>query len=110
MVFDRFSIVNVPFPFTNLVEFKKRKALVLSNREFNTKNECTVLAMITSAERSSWAGDVTIDQWKEVGLRKPCLVRLKLFTIENSFLLEKIGELQTNDRLVFQKQFESYLS
>lgn len=35
--------------------------------------------------------------WKEAGLNKECVVRWKLFTLENSFILNQVGTIHKND-------------
>jgi hypothetical protein len=42
-----------------------------------------MLVMITSAENSSWPNDIKIEKFSIAGLKKPCVVRLKVFTIES---------------------------
>ena len=42
------SIILVPFPFSDLTNTKKRPALVISNTEFNRKNEDVICCLITS--------------------------------------------------------------
>ena len=47
--------------------------------------------MITSANRSAWHLDVSLEQWREAGLRKPCFARMKLFTLDNGLIHEHGG-------------------
>jgi mRNA interferase MazF len=94
---DRFDVVEVPFPFSDAPKAKRRKALVLSSRGFNDGNSSSVLMMITSAARSRWLGDVAIQQWRKAGLRKPCVARPKLFTLDNRLILSKAGTLTDSD-------------
>jgi len=54
MISDQWDVVRVPFPFTDKAAFKKRPALVLSNRAFNTTSSHTVMAMITKRDQSAW--------------------------------------------------------
>lgn len=81
----------VPFPFTDRKTTKRRPALVLSRKTFNNSGH-TVFAMITSKRKTRWPGDVAIPAG-EAGLRVDSCVRLKLFTIENSFVLQRLGNL-----------------
>ncbi|NOT84811.1 MAG: hypothetical protein HOP02_08545 [Methylococcaceae bacterium] len=60
MTFETFSVVVVPFPFTNQAASKKRPALVLSSTAFNTSVQHSVLAMITSTQNTKWLLDVAI--------------------------------------------------
>lgn len=95
---DRFDVVEVPFPFSDLPRSKRRKALVLSSREFNDRNGSVVLMMITSAVHSRWFLDVELKQWRQAGLKKPCVARMKLFTLDARLVLERSGGLGEADR------------
>jgi mRNA interferase MazF len=97
-IFERWSIVVVPFPFTDQETSKRRPALVLSQVEFARASGHSILAMITSGGRSRWPSDVAVQQHEEAGLRAPSLVRFKLFTLEQRLILRRVGFLQPDDR------------
>lgn len=98
MTYSPFDVVEVPFPFCDLPRSKKRKALVISSEEFNRKNGNSILMMITSAKQSDWFLDVEIESWSKAGLNKPCVTRMKLFTLDNALILSKSGKLIEKDR------------
>ncbi len=98
MICSRFDIVDVPFPFSDVPRSKRRKALVLSDAVFNQKNASSLLMMITSTARSAWHLDVSLEQWSQAGLRKPCLARMKLFTLDNGLILGTVGRLTAEDQ------------
>lgn len=98
MICNPFDVVDVPFPFRDVPRSKRRKALVLSDAVFNQKNASSLLMMITSAARSAWHLDVSLEQWSQAGLRKPCLARMKLFTLDNGLILGKVGRLTAEDQ------------
>jgi mRNA interferase MazF len=54
--------------------------------------------MITTAARSKWPSDVAIENLKPAGLNRPCVVRWKLFTLPNDFILGRAGSLASRDR------------
>ena len=54
--------------------------------------------MITSASRSAWHLDVSLEQWSEAGLRKPCIARMKLFTLDNGLILGRVDRLEKRDQ------------
>ena len=54
--------------------------------------------MITSASRSAWHLDVSLEQWSEAGLRKPCIARMKLLTLDNGLILGSVGRLENRDQ------------
>ena len=88
-----FDVVVVPFPFTDRDSSKRRPALVLSSADFNQASGHCVLAMITSADQSSWIGDAPISNLKAAGLPQPCLVRMKLFTLDQRLVVRIAGSL-----------------
>ena len=93
-----FDVVVVPFPFTDRNTSKHRPALVLSSNAFNQKARHSVLAMITSADQSSWPGDYAIKDLESAGLPTDCLLRLKLFTLDQRLIIRKAGLLAAADQ------------
>ena len=47
MNYNRWDIILVPFPFTDLTTYKKRPALIISPEEYNTGQDL-IIAFITS--------------------------------------------------------------
>ena len=105
---NQWDVVIVPFPFSTHPGTKRRPALALSNRDFNRRGH-TVLAMITTSGHHAWPGDVVIRDMKSAGLRVPCIVRLKLFTLDNRLLLKTIGHLSKDDSGQVGREIQSYL-
>ena len=97
-IFEKFSVVVVPFPFTDQDASKRRPALVLSSILFNTSVQHSVLAMITSAKNSNWLLDVAISDLKSAGLASESIVRMKLFTLDNRLIIRQAGSLSDADR------------
>jgi mRNA interferase MazF len=99
MTYEPFDIVVVPFPFTDSAQTKRRPALVLSQHSnFGNKIGHSVLAMITSKKNAPWPLDCEIMSKKESGLTAPSVVRMKLFTLDNRFIITKIGHLSDSDQ------------
>jgi len=93
----------VPFPFTDSSAAKRRPALVLSTQAFNDRAAHVVLAMITSRENRAWPLDVEIHDLPHAGLGHPSVVRMKLFTLDERFILRKAGALGAADRAAVQR-------
>ncbi len=68
MTYKPFSIVVVPFPFTDQEHTKKRPALVLSSAEHQEHTQHITLLMITSAKNSAWPSDHLISSLEGTGL------------------------------------------
>jgi mRNA interferase MazF len=96
------DVVTVPFPFTDRNQTKKRPALVLSQSDFNRQAGHSVLAMITSAKNSAWPLDIEISDLAVTGLPVPSIIRMKLFTLDQRFIITKLGKLTPKD--VYQVQ------
>lgn len=102
------DVVVVPFPFSDQPGTKRRPALVLSDRSFNVRGH-TVLAMVTTSGHRSLAGDVALADHKAAGLHESCIVRLKLFTLDNRLLMKRIGGLSVRDQKQISAQLKIYL-
>ena len=99
MDYERFDVVIVPFPFTDGAQIKRRPALVLSSHSaFGKKAGHSVMAMITSAKNPPWPLDVPLSDLTRAGLPAPSVVRMKLFTLDHRFVLDKCGTLSDRDR------------
>lgn len=99
MIFDRWSVVVLPFPFTDLDTAKRRPVLVPSSEEFQRTHEHILCGMITSATHSAWPSDVDLTGYAEAGLKKPCKFRCKIFTLQDDLVLCRLGVLAEADRL-----------
>ena len=97
MIYKKGDVVVLPFPFTDKSSAKRRPALVLSQNRFNTDTQQSIFAMITSAKNSSWASDIAITDTPSAGLNNDSIVRLKIFTLENQFIIRCIGALCNKD-------------
>jgi mRNA interferase MazF len=105
-----FDVVVVPFPFTDSAKTKRRPALVLSDKDtFGGKSGHIVMAMITSAKNSAWPLDVQIKELKSAGLSSPSVIRMKLFTLDNRFIVRQAGHLAEKDIQKFKDAFSKLL-
>ncbi|MBU3915140.1 type II toxin-antitoxin system PemK/MazF family toxin [bacterium] len=108
MIYEPFDVIVVPFPFTDSSRTKKRPALVLSNKtDFGAKIDQSVLAMITSQKNDPWPLDIPIKNKKQSGLTAPSVVRMKIFTLDNRFILRKIGHLSKTDQNQVKKSLSN---
>jgi len=105
-LYKRYSIVTVPFPFTDKNFTKKRPALVISQENYQKHTHHCILAMITSAQHSHWDNDVNIIALESAGLPGPSVLRFKLFTLDERLILRMLGQLAEED----QKNTQQVLS
>jgi mRNA interferase MazF len=94
VTFDANDVVVVPFPFTDRSATRRRPAVILSSATaFGIATGQHVGAMITSARHSRWPLDVPITELAPAGLDAVCLVRMKLFTLDERLILRRAGRL-----------------
>jgi mRNA interferase MazF len=96
--FERFTVVRVPFPFTDQAATKNRPALILSDAaQFNSRAGHSVMAMITSAGNAPWPLDCPLEDLTAAGLPAPSKVRFKLFTLDHRLMRGELGRLASVD-------------
>jgi mRNA interferase MazF len=101
-------VVVVPFPFVERRGAKHRPALVLSNVRFNQAGH-SILSMVTTKTHHPWPGDVVIEDLGSAGLKVACIVRLKVFTLDNRLIQRRVGRLSKDDRSGVAASVSRYL-
>ncbi|HEA67936.1 MAG TPA: type II toxin-antitoxin system PemK/MazF family toxin [Desulfobacterales bacterium] len=108
VICNQWEVVVVPFPFSEKPAIKRRPAVVLTCEKFNRSGH-TVLAMITTQFHREWPSDMVIEDYESAGLKLPCVVRLKLFTLDNRLILKTVGHLSTKDTAKVRASLNLYL-
>lgn len=104
-----FSIIVIPYPFTDSSHIKKRPALVLSSELHQKYTGHITLMMITSAKHSHWYGDYRITDLKSTGLQADSIVRQKIFTLDIRLVIDDLGKLATKDKKAVMKHIHQHL-
>lgn len=103
------SVVKVPFPYTDRPVRQHRPALVVARTAVASGVPLLWVLMITSADNRGWAGDVAVSDLRQSGLPAASVVRTeKIATIdarEASFL----GDLPLPDRRVVAAALRQWL-
>jgi mRNA interferase MazF len=87
------DVVLLEFPFTDTSGSKRRPALVL----LDTGDDDIVVARVTG-QLSAAPHDVVLDEWQQVGLLLPSVVRLhKVATLQRRLVDKKLGRLTPGD-------------
>lgn len=108
MICEPGDVAVVPFPFAERPGTKRRPAVALSSRPFNDAGH-TVFAMITTKTHAPWPGDVAIEHLEAAGLSYPCMVRLKVFTLDNRLIISRAGTLALRDRRAVRASLDEFL-
>ena len=76
MPFEFGDVLLVPFPFTSHATSKKRPAVVVSSRAYNTgKPDVIVMAVTSQLRANATLGEVWLRDWKSAGLLKPSAIK-----------------------------------
>jgi mRNA interferase MazF len=105
----KWDIVLVPFPFTNLFTTKKRPALIISPDDYNNGDDVIILFITSKMNTSKRKGDYHIKNWRDAGLPKPSMTRMKFATIEKSLTIKWIGSIKPADRQNLTTELHSFL-
>ncbi len=106
--FRRWDIILVKFPFTDFSSFKKRPALIISPSSYNRSDDFVIVFMTSNINSPRKLGDVYIKHWKESGLPKPSLIRMKFATINDKIIIKKIGRLKEFDKNIFLAELKNF--
>lgn len=110
MTFEQFTVVKVPFPFTDRLAQKNRPAVILSTSDgFNTPSGHSVVAMITTGAGAPWPLDCPLADLETAGLPAASLVRFKLFTLDHRLVRGELGRLGDSDRNAVRAALETLI-
>jgi len=110
MTYNPFSVVVVPFPFSDRAQKKRRPAIVLSSPKHQKETDHITLLMITSAKKSSWPTDYLLNDLPETGLSSDSIVRQKIFTLDNRLIIKRIGDLSKTDKKNVLGELKTHLT
>lgn len=96
--YKKWDIVLVSFPFTDFTSDKRRPALIVSPDNFNSGQDVTIAFVTSQISSPARIGDYHLKHWKEAGLPKESMVRMKFATIDKSIIVKKFGSVKNDDR------------
>jgi mRNA interferase MazF len=105
MAFEQYDVVTALFPFTDAPVRKTRPVVVLSTGTFNAAHGHIIGAMITTAAHSRWPSDHVILDPAASGLKRPSVVRWKVFTLPFTVIGGCIGAMAEPDRRMLSEAF-----
>lgn len=104
------EIILVPFPFTDQSQAKKRPAVVISSKAYNTERPDLIIMAVTSQIKpASIIGEVIIQDWQEAGLLKPSAIKPVITTIEKPLIIKTMGRLKDNDQKALLESLKGIL-
>lgn len=109
MIYNKYDIVKVPFPFTDKHSTKRRPALVISSEKYQSNFKHCILSMITTAKHSNWIDDIIIQEMNTTGLSTTSKIRFKIFSLDEKLIFCKLGMLGKEDAYRVSVKIKEYL-
>ncbi len=96
IIFNQREIILIPFPYFDLSGNKKRPALILSNKEYNIKNNNLICCMMSSSTNNLNRGIVLENNNLEFGKlpKKTAVMPSKLFTPDKKIIIKSFGKIE----------------
>lgn len=105
------TVVLVPFPFTDQSGSKKRAAVVISGKAYQTARNDVVMMPITSQVRSEMRfGDALLQDWEAAGLLKPSAVKGIVGTFEQPLIYKILGIMSERDAALLRRSLFEILA
>ncbi|MDY0320215.1 MAG: type II toxin-antitoxin system PemK/MazF family toxin [Arcobacteraceae bacterium] len=102
--FSKYDVVVVKFPFASSIKYKARPAVILSSDIYNHNKRNTLLIMAISSQLDGKLDfELPIEKWQESGLLKPSIFKTAIATIEQDYILTKLGKLNDLDIAKLEK-------
>jgi mRNA interferase MazF len=103
------TVVKVPFPYTDRPVHQSRPALVVARTAEAAGLPLLWVLMITSAANRGWPGDVLISDTAAAGLPAPSLVRTEKIATVDARDATPLGRLPVPDRTVVAARLRGVL-
>jgi len=100
---SRNDVVLLPIPFTDLTSHKVRPAVVVGKGTFEAD---VIVVPVTSRIFQS---DLILQDWSAAGLNVPSGVKGQIATVDQSFILQVLGQLSRSDTRRLDDQMRSWL-
>lgn len=99
VIYSRWDVVAVDFPFVEGMEAKRRPALVVSAPRLHDAHRLYWLAMISSADAGTRVDDILVTDPEKAGLPVTCAIRLaRLAAVSDTRINRRIGTIAMKDR------------
>ena len=105
------DVIVVKFPFASSLKYKARPAVIISNSNYNQNSRNTyIILAISSQIDNKLQIEKEIIFWKEAGLLKPSILKSSIATIEQEFVIKKLGHLKNNDKILLNNLLNEILN
>ena len=110
MIYKRWDVVAVDFPFVEGTDSKRRPALIVSADKLYADQGVYWVAMITTAKVRRRPSDLPVTNLERAGLSEDCVIRVaRLTTVADGLISRKLGDVTPKDRTAVSALLRQYL-
>ncbi|MGI8670202.1 MAG: type II toxin-antitoxin system PemK/MazF family toxin [Aridibacter sp.] len=104
--YSKLEIIFVRYPFSDLTSSKVRPAIVVNAA--HSSQDLFVVAL-TSKTGNLLMGEFVLTDWKAAGLNVETAVKRGIYTIKETLVRKRIGELEEEDAEQLEESLRSWL-
>ena len=104
--YSRNDVVLVRYPFTASPAVKVRPAIVVNGPHVS---QDTLVVPLTSRTKSLLPGEFVLANWAEAGLHVPTAVKRGLYTVHQTLILKRVGQLTPADAQQLELSLRQWL-
>ena len=104
--FSRNDVVLAAYPFSDRTGSKVRPAVIVSGP--HRSRDLFVVPLTSRADRLV-EGEFSLAEWTNAGLNMASVVKRGLFTVDESFILKRVGTLGTMDTSQINESLRAWL-
>ena len=109
MIYNRWDIVAVNFPFIEGTDAKRRPALIVSSERLHAEHGIYWIVMITTAKSGQRANDIAITNRERAGLPEDCVIRVARITaLSDGQIARRLGDVTPKDRSAVSALLKRY--
>ncbi len=96
--FCKYDVIVVKFPFASSIRYKARPAVIISTEKFNKSHRNSLIIIAISSQiQNKLDFEEKIVDWQQANLLKPSIFKASIATIEQSYVISKLGFLSNKD-------------
>lgn len=104
------EIVYIKFPFTDLSNYKLRPALIISNSEYNKKDNVILIWIFWNEWIKEFSMNIEEDDLKSWKMLKISFLRFQnIFTLDKKLIERKIGEIKKKKLNKVIEKIQNYI-
>lgn len=110
MIYSRWDVIAVHFPFVVGTEAKRRPGLIVSADRLHKEHGLYWIVMITTAKSGHRTGDIAVSNLTRAGLPENCVIRVARMTaISDGQIARRLGDIPPKQRNAVSAMLKQYL-